>query len=228
MQKIFLLGKINLSNINESHLKALRLENTMNKLKRLSYPTNNKFSCSSSKVGSPVEKHVTENCLDISNIHKYSFNNIDSNKSSNTSAEVPYHKHIRYEVESEKQSLMLNKKIPPNTPPLLNLSKHISKSCTQIYPNAQDRAIIVDMHPKGQANVDDFHSLDRKLPKKLREEEQKHFKSTIPPIALPRCLGLSRKWRGPVKYPVTPVKKAIDCGENGNKYLECDEAQVFI
>ncbi|XP_008201547.1 FERM and PDZ domain-containing protein 2 isoform X1 [Tribolium castaneum] len=207
-------AKVNLSNISESHLKSLRLENTMNKLKRLSYPNNNRVL-----VGSPVEKHVTESCLDISNFHKYG--------SSNTSTEVPYHKHIRYEIEPETENVMARKNLPQSqsNTPVTSLNKNISKSCNHIYDEA-DRAVVVDVIPKNGANS---RSLDRKLGKSCAQEDNK-CKPTIPPIALPRSLGLSRKWRGPVRYPVTPVKKTIggDLDNHTNYLSNSDDDQVFI
>ncbi|XP_044258663.1 FERM and PDZ domain-containing protein 2-like [Tribolium madens] len=205
--------KMNLSNITESHLKNLRLENTMNKLKRLSYPNYNS-SLHRVLVGSPVEKHVTESCLDISNFHKYG--------SSNTSTEVPYHKHIRYEIEPETENVMVKKNLPQSNTSVASLNKNISKSCNQIYDT--DKAVVVDVIPKSNNNS---RSLDRKLLK----EDNTNCKATIPPIALPRSLGLSRKWRGPVRYPVTPVKKTMMGSdvENQTNYLSnSDDDQVFI
>ncbi|KAJ3665066.1 hypothetical protein Zmor_000580 [Zophobas morio] len=220
-----LKSKMNLSNINESHLKTLRLENTMNKLKRLSYPNNNTSSSSvqrvlySDKVGSPVEKHVTESCLDISNFHKYGAN-------TNTSTEVPYHKHIRYEIESETENLMSKKTLPLCNSSGSTLNKNISKSCNQIYSNeAYDKAVVVDMIPKREIDAN-FRSLDRKILNCSSQEDNSQQKSTIPPIALPRSLGLSRKWRGPVRYPVTPVKKTID--RSDNYFSNSEDEQVFI
>lgn len=72
-----------------------------------------------------------------------------------------------------------------------------------------------------------YHSLDRKLLKDLKEENL--CKEAVPPIPLPRSLGLGRKWRGPVRYPVTPVKKMEndkDIGYDAN--TNSDEEQVFI
>jgi tyrosine-protein phosphatase non-receptor type 13 protein len=225
-----LKSKVNLSNMNETHLKTLRLENTMNKLKRLSYPNSNMNSLSVQRVlyndnvgSSPVEKHVTESCLDISNFHKYG--------TSNTSTEVPYHKHIRYEIESENENLMSKKTLPSsNTPLASSLNKNISKSCNQIYCNETDKAVVVDMIPKNHVDLANSRSLDRKFPKSFNREDETR-KPTIPPIALPRSLGLSRKWRGPVRYPVTPIKKSVDCNEAENycNYLSnSDDDQVFI
>lgn len=209
--------KVNLSNITESHLKTLRLENTMNKLKRLSYPNNTSSTgmqrvLYTDSIGSPTEKHLTESCIDLSNFDKYR---------TNTSTEVPYHKHIRYEIESENENLMTRKKFQPK-PQTLSLNKNISKSCNQIYSN-DDKAVVVEMIPKKV--IADFRSLDRKIFK--NHPESCRSKPTIPPIALPRSLGLSRKWRGPVRYPVTPVKKSIDSSDNS--YLSnSDDEQVFI
>lgn len=215
-------AKMDLSNINESHLKSLKLENTMNKLKRLSYPNNN-YNLSTrvlynDKVGSPVEKHLTESCLDISNFNKYG--------TSNTSTEVPYHKHIRYEIEPESENLMAKKKLPQSNTSVSTLNKNISKSCNQIYFNDIDKAVIVDMIPKS-TNMANSRSLDRKLLKCYDKDNFKQ-KPTIPPIALPRSLGLSRKWRGPVRYPVTPVKKTMIANDVENNLSNSDDDQIFI
>ncbi|XP_071051565.1 tyrosine-protein phosphatase non-receptor type 13-like isoform X2 [Onthophagus taurus] len=177
---------INLSKINESHLKNLRLERTMEKLKTISIENET------------LEKHVTENCYDLSNLRKY-------NTIFNNQPEVPYHKHIRYEIEPKKNTNKLN--------------KTISKSCNQIYTeknqnDEKDRAIIVEMIPK---QTGFYRSLDRK------QELIKSDEIQTTSIALPRSLGLSRKWKGPVKYPVTPVKKS-----NVEEMTTSDEEQVFI
>lgn len=136
-----------------------------------------------SSTVSPVEKYLIESCYDSSNPQKHT-------KNENTSTEVPYHKHIRYEIEQERDSIMLQKNLPPQKQSPTNLNKTISKSCDG------DRVKIVGMIPKRQ-----FSSLDQKVVKNTAEEK---LGATI---ALPRSLGLSRKWRGPVRYPVTPVKK---------------------
>lgn len=211
-----LKSKTNLSDITENHLKSLRFDNTMNKLKRLSYSNNDRSLQRvyyDDKLSSPVEKHLTESCLDLSNFHKYGANNTRT-------IEVPYHKHIRYEIETESENLMTKKKLPEknsrNSTPNLSLNRNLSKSCTQIYPSNTDKAVIVDMIPKfGLPDLANSRSLDRRVLKHLSPKQ----KPTIPPIALPRSLGLSRKWRGPVKYPVTPVKKTQP---------NSDDEQVFI
>lgn len=191
-----LKNRRDLTNISESHLEAATLENTVSKLKRTSYKN------------SPIEKYLTESCHDSSNVLKYNVSNERSTLG--TPSEVPYHKHIRYEIEPEKDNLMSKKNIPSPFDSSSTLNKLISKSCTQIYDN--NKAVVVGIYPKSNS-----HSL------KSRDEEKKF---TIPPIALPRSLGLSRKWRGPVKYPVTPIKKELDLGDS---YLtNSDDEQVFI
>ncbi|XP_072376370.1 FERM and PDZ domain-containing protein 2-like isoform X1 [Diabrotica undecimpunctata] len=155
---------------------------------------------------SPVEKHVTESCRDISNVSKY------GRLSSQT--EVPYHKHIRYKIEPETDSFMSNKDFPQRP----SLSRSLSKSCTNLYSSDNDKAIVVEMIPKEHIDLSNINSLDRKT---LRED------MTKVPIALPRSLGVSRRWRGPVKYPVTPIKKLSQL--NDSTYLSTsDEEQVFI
>uniref|UniRef100_A0A6P7FCV1 Tyrosine-protein phosphatase non-receptor type 13-like n=1 Tax=Diabrotica virgifera virgifera TaxID=50390 RepID=A0A6P7FCV1_DIAVI len=155
---------------------------------------------------SPVEKHVTESCRDISNVSKY------GRLSSQT--EVPYHKHIRYKIEPETDSFMSNKDFPTRP----SLSRSLSKSCTNLYSSDNDKAIVVEMIPKEHIDLSNINSLDRKT---LRED------MTKVPIAMPRSLGVSRRWRGPVKYPVTPIKKLSQL--NDSTYLSTsDEEQVFI
>lgn len=172
---------------------------------------------------SPIEKHLTESCYDISNFHKYGL--------SNKYQGIPYHKHIRYEIEQEKllpknKQFSLSKLMTPNT-----LNKTMSKSCSHLYSQDRDRAIVVEMIPKENVDLSCFHSLDRKYLKTLTHDDN-NTKSpgTIPPIALPRSLGLGRKWRGPVRYPVTPIKKsATDNDADGYAYISTsDEEQVFI
>lgn len=225
-----LKGRINLSNIDETHLDKVNLKSTVSKLQRTVESTNEnqKNSCATS----PLEKYLTESCHDSSNIHKY---RISTDKSGlNTPTEVPYHKHIRYEIEAENDSLMSKKTIP--SPPEIqpNLNRNVSKSCTLIYD--KKTPIIVDI----DLNDGDYNSqsLDRKklknseeLPNNNKDNSMSESKQkiAIPPIALPRSLGLSRKWRGPVKYPVTPVKKTLGLSDNDSSYLTTsDEEQVFI
>lgn len=117
--------------------------------------------------------------------------------------EVPYLKHIRYnEIDADNNKFInINKK----------KKKNISNSCTEIDSN--NRAIIVDMIPKShlviQENINEMNTRD-----------------LLRPITLPRSLGLSRKWRGPVKYPVTPIKK--NGNDNDFDGTTSDEEQVFI
>lgn len=197
-----------LSDINVTHLQAFSLEN---KLKRLSIASN-------TALNSPVEKYLTESCHDVSNLQKHKEQSLEK-----TPTEVPYHKHIRYEIEPENDPFMSDKNIPtPKTPAKLN--KNFSKSCTQIYSSNDNntKAVVVGVIPKARVR-----SLDRKkhLESDSKDAEIKQ-KTTIPPIPLPRTLGLSRKWRGPVKYPVTPVKRTLD--KNDSLTTTSDEEQVFI
>lgn len=151
---------------------------------------------------SPIEKYLLESCCDASNPQKYIKNE--------TPTEVPYHKHIRYEIEPERESFMLQKNLPPQKPSPTNLNKIISKSCDG------DKVKIVGVIPKRQ-----FSSLEQKPVKQVEEK---------PAIALPRSLGLSRKWRGPVRYPVTPVKKDyLQQNESENSCsANSEDEQVFF
>lgn len=155
---------------------------------------------------SPIEKHVTESCRDVYNINKYG--NIKHQ------VEVPYHKHIRYEIEPEVD-LMANEK----TIAKLNLQRSLSKSCTNLYSSDNDKAIVVELIPKEHIDLSNFNSLDRKM---LQEDFGKMF------VPVPRSLGVSRKWRGPVKYPVTPIKKLSDLNDTTTYLSTSDEEQVFI
>lgn len=173
--------------------------------------TTTKNTKQTSSVVSPVEKYLIENCIDSSNSQKYI--KIENTSSQSTPTEVPYHKHIRYEIEPEHDSIMLKKNLPPQKQTPTNLNKSISKSCDG------DKVKIVGMIPKRQ-----FSSLDQKLMKNAAEGK------LAANIALPRSLGLSRKWRGPVKYPVTPVKK--DYLQNTESENSCsvnsDDEQLFF
>ncbi|KAK5649235.1 hypothetical protein RI129_000264 [Pyrocoelia pectoralis] len=189
--------KINLPNINDSHTHIFQLTN---KLKRMSYPNNItsylQLDESLNMRSSPVEKHVTESCHDITNPHKLK-------------ADLPYHKHIRYDLEPDKHT---------NGSLLTNLNRTVSKSCTHICDNnpTNNKAIIVDMIPK----VKSYKCLRNAM--ELENND-------IPHIPLPRSLGLSRKWRGPVRYPVTPVKKAESSQDDSSTYgTTSDEEQIFI
>lgn len=172
---------------------------------------------------SPIEKHLTENCHDVSNFHKYGL-------SAQYQIDVPYHKHIRYEIEPEQKSslskkhFILHKNLSQNNA----LNKSMSKSCCHLYSEDRDKAVVVEMIPKENVDLSNFHSLDRKY-LKVWKEIDKEPPDTIPPIALPRSLGLSRKWRGPVRYPVTPIKKTEDNDADSYTYISTsDEEQVFI
>lgn len=185
-----------------------KLQRTMDKLKQISQSQIFDYSHRSLEQLNlddvALEKHLTENCYDISNLRKYNpiYNNSVPN---NGLVEVPYHKHIRYEIEPGFAGVM---------------NKSLSKSCTQIYSRENrdnnNRAVVVEMIPKSRTTVENFRSLDRKLP---NENDRP---------ALPRSLGLSRKWRGPVRYPVTPVKKTPNSDDNSVDVTTSDEEQVFI
>lgn len=168
----------------------------------------------------PLEKHLTENCHDTSNYHKYGL-------PTRHQADVPYHKHIRYEIDTEKDKFVFKTPLQIKSFSQNTLNKNLSKSCGHIF-NDNDRAIIVEMIPKDNVDPSEFHSLDRKYLKQYKNSEKDNNETvgTILPIALPRSLGLSRKWRGPVRYPVTPVKN--DDTDADNYVSTSDEEQVFI
>lgn len=219
----------NFSHLQESHIRNNKVEFLANNNKI--YPSANVSSvrqtypkCSDS----PVEKHLTESCHDISNFHKYG-------ASTKYNSEVPYHKHIRYEIEAERDSVISRRLLSAKKSSErhnLSLSKNLSKSCIHLYSAEQDKAVIVEMIPKANVDLSNFHSLDRKhfrSNKPFATNSERESTCTIPPIALPRSLGLSRKWRGPVRYPVTPVKKVTDLDTDSCTYVSTsDEEQVFI
>lgn len=162
-------------------------------------------------VVTTVEKYLTESCYDASNSQKY----IKTDEAA--PPEVPYHKHIRYEIEPEHDEIMFKKNIPSQCQTGTNLNKSISKSCAQI--DSEGKVKIVGMIPKKQCL-----SWDRKQAKNAED------KDVAGPIALPRSLGLSRKWRGPVRYPVTPVKKDfVQNTESDNScFSNSEDEQVFF
>lgn len=201
----FLLSRL-CDNNNNADSKLSR--NNINKYKRLSsyqcnYNNNHHNHNNNNNMdddNNQIEKHVIENCRDLLNIEKYHKN----------ITEVPYLKHIRY---NEIDNIIENKFININ-----NKINNISNSCTEMDVN--NRAIIVDMIPKRSHLVENNFNNDIDTTKEL----------LMRPITLPRSLGLSRKWRGPVKYPVTPIKKV---GNNDNDFdggggTTSDEEQVFI
>ncbi|XP_049820356.1 tyrosine-protein phosphatase non-receptor type 13 isoform X3 [Aethina tumida] len=197
-----LRARMNLSNINESHIQNIN----MSKLNELQF----------SKEGSPVEKHLTESCHDVSNIQKH--------PPVKCAQDVSYQKHIRYRSEITKK--LSPKSIREN----FIVNKNFSKSCTHLYSKESDRAVVVEMIPKENVDLSNFRSLDRKLLKREqpnRNDENGNNKPSVPAIALPRSLGLSRKWRGPVRYPVTPIKKSIEAADS-DSIITSDDEQVFI
>lgn len=201
----------------ELHIKK---DNDKNRINYIAITDSNTYPCESP----PLEKHLTENCHDTSNFQKYGI-------PIKYQGDVPYHKHIRYEIDSDTDSVRFKR--PGSVKFFSNnsLNKTLSKSCSNIFKSNNDKAIIVEMIPKNNVDPSAFHSLDRQYLKQYkRNDENNHVSiNSIPPIALPRSLGLSRKWRGPVRYPVTPVKN-IDNNEadNYNYISTSDEEQVFI
>lgn len=192
-----------------------------NKLKCLSSLDPNTYlkACESP----PLEKHLTESCHDTSNFHKYGL-------PAKYHADVPYHKHIRYEIDLEKDGHLFKKPLSLKSFSDNTLNKTLSKSCSHIFSD-NDKAVIVEMIPKDNVDLSEFHSLDRKYLKQFKnsEKDNKESVSAVLPIALPRSLGLSRKWRGPVRYPVTPVKNVDDNDADSCNYISTsDEEQVFI
>lgn len=55
---------------------------------------------------------------------------------------------------------------------------------------------------------------------------------SVSQVPLPRSLGLGRRWRGPVRYPVTPIKDPlqIEIGEQSTNIVmdTTDEEQIFF
>ncbi|KAJ8975333.1 hypothetical protein NQ317_008744 [Molorchus minor] len=222
----FGMKKANLSNINETHITNTKFDLTVDRTHRAIAGSNSHLYPQTPyrnyRRESPVEKHLTESCYDISNLHKYGL-------SAKLYTEVPYHKHIRYEIEAERDNLILkNSRSTKNSQLAGALNKNISKSCSHLC--SEDKAVVVKMIPKCNVDVSAFRSLDRQYLKRKGLQEQQNETSTTSPIALPRSLGLSRKWRGPVRYPVTPIKKVVDTHDTDScAYVSTsDEEQVFI
>lgn len=229
-----LRSKLNLSDINQSHLDSISLNQTLTKLNQYSFSMNNTMDEIMDSDNNPIEKHITESCHDISNVEKYS-SLVTKYK---LPIDVPYHKHIRYEIEAENEHFMSKKNLVEKETAASGSSLHrsISKSCNQIYLQNQEdhnKAVVVEMIPKSNISLNNYHSLDRR-PNKITIEDcnitNANSKTcwTAPQIALPRSLGLSRKWRGPVRYPVTPVKKSEFSEDNEACTTTSDEEQVFI
>ncbi|XP_066151997.1 tyrosine-protein phosphatase non-receptor type 13-like [Euwallacea fornicatus] len=153
----------------------------------------------SPSVESQVEKHTIESCFDLSNNFKYV--NRSPVKEATTST-INYHY---------------------NTLPAYSTSNLGARS------SSNDRAVIVEMIPKKRWAI-----CDSRLSKARSEcnisqnvENELTFVKKKQTVALPRSLGLSRKWQGPVRYPVTPVRKgAVYNTVRGN--ISSDEEQVFI
>lgn len=56
---------------------------------------------------------------------------------------------------------------------------------------------------------------------------------SVSQVPLPRSLGLGRRWRGPVRYPVTPIKDPLQVeiiGEQSASIVmdTTDEEQIFF
>ncbi|XP_076254755.1 FERM and PDZ domain-containing protein 2-like isoform X1 [Rhynchophorus ferrugineus] len=187
-------SKRNLSNITEvditeaTNLSLSALHSMSDKLERpntnLSQPTS-----------SPVEKHLTESCCDLSNSTKY------VNRS-------------------------------PARPIELSTDKDAGKK--RLSSNDNDRAVIIDMIPKRNVDWTDFPTKGkftpnrRTLPMNKTKIKELDLSKEPPTIALPRSMGLSRKWRGPVRYPVTPVKGKVEGSTDDEIGMTSDEEQVFI
>lgn len=62
-----------------------------------------------------------------------------------------------------------------------------------------------------------------------------HKVLSVSHVPLPRSLGLGRRWRGPVRYPVTPIKNPTPQQEQHSDSVDMshflntsDEEQIFI
>lgn len=166
----------------------------------------------------PLEKHLMESCHDAFFDEYFSFNKY--------LVDVPYHKHIRYEVDSTEKCANLkttnitNPKYYSNETP----SKHYSKNFNENKGNV----CIVEMVPKDILNLSESQILDKNHIEGFQSTGKNGYE-IFSPVALPRSLGLSRKWRGPVKYPVTPLKLIDDNeADNFSNNSISDEEQVFI
>lgn len=179
----FIRNKVNQLNAKESHIRNKNVGANVDLYSYNNFLSNDplaKYSCQS-----PVEKYLTESCHDISNINKhYNFR------------EVPYHKHIRYEIESVNDGIVFKKPILPKNS---TLNKSLSKSCSQLYSDTNNRAVVIEMIPKNNIDMSNFHSLDRKYVQK--SEIENTSSGSISSVALPRSLGLSRKWKRTCPLP---------------------------
>ncbi|XP_030745463.1 tyrosine-protein phosphatase non-receptor type 13-like [Sitophilus oryzae] len=186
-------SKRSLTNITEDDLVEANNSTLTSLKKSLQYPGTN----SGKITASPVEKHLTESCCDLSNSTK----------------------HVKRSSTSEKRTSFAKKK---------------SNS------GENDRAVIIDMIPKRNIDWVTFASNGKYIQnRKTLPVDKSKIASDLdiskdsvlgPSIALPRSMGLSRKWRGPVKYPVTPVKGKIEGSSPVEEDLgiASDEEQVFI
>ncbi|VEN44744.1 unnamed protein product [Callosobruchus maculatus] len=144
-------------------------------------PSESSSESNSGSHRSAEEKYVTESCRDVHNFKKHPPTPPQS---------VPYHKHIRYEIESDLRcagTVSTGFKERMEGFPLM---KVFSKSCSNL--TSSNTAVVVDMIKKQEAEQD---VLDNKNAEAFTK------------VAVPRSFGTGRKWRGPVRYPVTPVRK---------------------
>ncbi|GLV43630.1 yurt [Carabus blaptoides fortunei] len=79
------------------------------------------------------------------------------------------------------------------------------------------------------ANIDD------QFDKQCQTGTSDHKVLTVSHVPLPRSLGLGRRWRGPVRYPVTPIKNPTPQQEQHSNSVDLshflntsDEEQIFI
>ncbi|XP_018332723.1 FERM and PDZ domain-containing protein 2-like [Agrilus planipennis] len=148
----------------------------------------------------PIEKHLIESCYDITNFNKHFC--LPSVTRTATTTDVPYHKHIRYGFEPEVVDCVESKGLPKKT---------VSASCSNLNYLENRSKSDIEISKSTKRSMEDCRKISM-------------------PIALPRSLGLSRKWRGPVKYPVTPIKRERKGSESDAKCLlnTSDDEQVFI
>lgn len=211
------LSRINMSNLKETS-QHIRTD--------YNYPIDKLYLYPKVRESPPLEKHLTEICFDNTNFHKYGL-------VSKYNVDVPYHKHIRYEIDTLRDKTKFKIPMVVDSFRKNSLNKTLSKSCSHIFTDSSvtDKAVIVEMIPKDNIDLSQFHSLDKKNLKQCRIDDKfaEDSRGTMSPIALPRSLGLSRKWRGPVRYPVTPVKNIDDNDTDSFNYVSAsDEEQIFI
>ncbi|XP_047535619.1 tyrosine-protein phosphatase non-receptor type 13-like [Vanessa atalanta] len=103
-------------------------------------------------------------------------------------------------------------------------------------------SIPTDVHiPDDYLNEKTNNPLTRKsIQSSINSLDQSVKSSSIKNVALPRNFGLSRRWLGPVRYPVTPCKNSniidTECAIDGNVVRrhfiygtgDSDEEQIFL